>query len=388
MGIRKAHVVVIGALAVTLSGVMVSPAMAVEGPDGTSQVLAAGGSDTTEDIMDVLADGYNNFADNADPDNAVNIPVQANTTDPAFPVPADPDCTSPNPRNYVNKTVAAPPTTWPAPNGSTDGKNALRGADVFPTDNLSTGCIDIARSSSGPAATDPTSFEYYAYALDAVTWASFDGGDAPASLSVDEIRKIYNCEITDWQDVGGQPGTIKRFIPQAGSGTRNFFIQVVLNNVQPSTACGPVPEIQENSGNLVPAGDRQDAILPYSVAQYIAQANGVVPDKRGGAFAGQQEAASGVENPVSGPDAGGKFTPNPAVIKETGGDFLGIRFVYNIIDSTMPQYEQAKNWVGFDSDGPGYICDINNSDVQDNLTLFGFQPLSQKAANGNTCVLQ
>src|SRR5262249_13704271 len=150
-------------------------------------------------------------------------------------------------RSYVNKTVASPPTTYPAPNGSSDGKAALQGNSPFPSDNPTTGCIDIARSSSGRGASDPSTFEYYAYGLDAVGVADYDGGAGPASLSIDEVRKIYNCTFTNWNQVGGANAAIHRYIPQSGSGTRSFFISTVLGGAEPSTTCGAVTEVQENT---------------------------------------------------------------------------------------------------------------------------------------------
>ncbi|GAA2418142.1 substrate-binding domain-containing protein [Actinomadura vinacea] len=372
-----------GAAMLTLGGVMAAPANAVEPSDGITQTLALGGSDTTEDVMGALAAAYNNNATyNPTPgkDNAVNVPVQAEAGSPGFTAAADANCTQ---RTYVNKDEANPPTTYPAPNGSTDGKNALRGVAPFPTDNLTTGCFDAARSSSGPSSSDPAQFEYYAFGLDAVSWARFPG-NAPVSLSIQEIRDIYSCTKTNWNQVGGSAGTIIRYIPQAGSGTRSFFLGTILNNVPPSTNCGPVKEVQEHDGAAVPAADRSNAIVPFSVAQWVAQGNGVVDDKRGGIVIGRQETTTGVLNPVSG--TAGDFTPNANVVREPS-TFLGVRRVYNVVDTRLPKVGQTVRFVGEDAAGPGYICDPA-SGAASIITRFGFGLLPEDPGTGSTCRIQ
>src|SRR5206468_3244635 len=138
-----------------------------------------------------------------------------------------------------------------------------------PTDNTTTTAIDIARSSSGRGASDPSTFQYYGYALDAVGIASWPGGNSVNHLSVQEIRDIYACTVTNWNQVGGGNASIVRYIPQAGSGTRSFFINTVLGGANPSTSCGTPIEIQENDGTGVTAANQPNAIFPYSVAQWI-----------------------------------------------------------------------------------------------------------------------
>ena len=126
---------------------------------------------------------------------------------------------------------------------------------------------------------------------------------------------------------------------------------------------------QENDGTAVPAADRPGAILPYSVAQWVGQANGGTPDLRGGVVVG----AIGGENPVSGPDASGRYEPNAAVVG--GSTFVGVRTVYNVLDTRLPSYAQAKRIVGFDATGPGFLCSGKQA-VTAILKKFGFTPLA------------
>jgi phosphate transport system substrate-binding protein len=341
-----------------------APALAVAPPDHQIQALAAAGSDTTQDVMGAVLTAYRgDAAANPDGDLTVNIPVR-----PAGPLTVAGDGTCAE-RTYVPAGQDDPPATFAAPSGSGPGKSAL--ADPA---NLASACIDIARSSSGRGATDPAQFEYYGFAKDAVSWAHYPGA-APGDLTVSQLRGIYACTITDWKQVGGQDAPIVRYLPPAGSGTRSFFVGTVLG-AEPATDCGEVFTAAENDGSAVPAHDRADAILPYSVAQWVAQANGASTDLRSGLRIG----AIAGQNPVSGPDAAGRYQPDPAVIN---GDFPGVRTVYNVLDTRLPSYPQALRVVGFDATGPGYLCSGTPA-VASILTTFGFTPLPP-GDGGNAC---
>ncbi|MDP2304286.1 MAG: phosphate ABC transporter substrate-binding protein [Ignavibacteria bacterium] len=47
-------------------------------------------------------------------------------------------------------------------------------------------------------------------------------------LSLDQIRKIFSGEITDWSEVGGEPGKINVIIRSPNSGTHYYFYEHVL----------------------------------------------------------------------------------------------------------------------------------------------------------------
>lgn len=343
-----------------------APATAAPGGDGRVQVLAAAGSDTTQDVVGAVLDAYRADATaNPDGDVTINVPVRPVG---GFTVPADDTCEQ---RTYVPAGQENPPTSYPAPASSGAGKNALKDPA-----NLTSACVDIARSSAGRAASDPAEFEYYGYAKDAVSFAAFPGA-APADLTLDQLRGVYACTITNWSEVGGQDAPIVRYLPPVGSGTRSFFVGTVLG-AEPSTSCGEVKIAAENDGSAVPAEDRAAAVLPYSVAQWVAQANGAGADVRAGARIG----SLGGENPVLGPDADGRYEPNAAVIN--GTTFPGVRTVYNVLDTRLPSYGQALRVVGHDATGPGYLCS-GSASVTALLKKYGFTPLPADAA-GSTCV--
>jgi hypothetical protein len=122
----------VGALSLALAGISTTPAFAVPAADGASQVVAVAGSDTIEDAMGDLTAAYNaDGTANPDHDRTVNIPVLAAAgTGTTFNVPGEANCPS---RTYIHKGEENPPTTFPAPNGSQDGKNVLAGIAPFPT---------------------------------------------------------------------------------------------------------------------------------------------------------------------------------------------------------------------------------------------------------------
>ncbi len=53
-----------------------------------------------------------------------------------------------------------------------------------------------------------------------------------SNLSLGQIRDIYAGVITNWSQVGGQPGQIHLFTREEGSGTRDAFTNLVMNKVE------------------------------------------------------------------------------------------------------------------------------------------------------------
>ena len=336
-----------------------------------SHVVTAAGSDTTQAVMAAVLARY------AGPsgDQTANIP--AVPTGSGFVVPADSTCGQ---RLYV--VSGTPPTSYTAPNGSGAGKNALKD----PT-NLTNGCIDIARSSSGPGASDPAAFRYFGFAKDAVSWAAFNGGHAPASLSKAQIKSVYDCTFTNWSDLGGTAGPIQRYLPQAGSGTRSFFIANILDASDPTTVSGPscpaVKTVEENKGDQIALADQAGAIFPYSAGQWIAQANGVIANHRSSSTVRAITIANTSANPVARPHLG-KYAPNVAVV--TSGTFPGVRTVYNVLDTDSVAFTAARNAVGFDAANPttGVKSPLCSGQLASLLQAYGFTPLAADG-NGITC---
>jgi phosphate transport system substrate-binding protein len=343
---------------------MSGTASAVAPANGLPEVLAAVGSDTTFAVTGAIFDNANKATAtwNTDPDNHVNVPPVL-AAGASFTIPADPF----SPGTTYNATN-------PPPDGSTAGKAALKASADVANDGL----IDVARSSSPRGGTDPTTFEYYAFARDGVTWASSSTGAGKGlSLSLAQLRGIYDGSITNWSQVGGTAAPIKVYLPQAGSGTLSFFTSTVLG-FDPTTKPVTINRFQENNAAGIPAADVSAAVLPFSIAQWVAQGNGAItPDKRGDFTVNPLTGAGSDGAPVSG-SAG---TYAPAFLD----GFLGARLVFHVLDTRTPSYAQIKRAVGFDSaDTAATASPLCGGKLSSTLTKFGFKPLAANAS-GITC---
>lgn len=199
-------------------------------------VLAAAGADATLEVSGAIVTGGNNY----------NIP-----TLPASPfaVPGDANCSD---LAYV--TASPGPGQVIAPISAGTGLNMLKAQATNPVGQR--GCLDIARSSSSPRglAQDNATFEYYAFALDSASWAS-TSQLAPATMTKQQLKDIYNCTITDWSQLpGGGSGPIQRYFTQVGSGMGAFFQSDLLDGQDPLTVSSPsCPAAKRRQGPTVHA---------------------------------------------------------------------------------------------------------------------------------------
>ncbi|MCF2528983.1 substrate-binding domain-containing protein [Yinghuangia soli] len=234
--------------------------LAVSAGAAHADKYAGVGSDTTQDVMKALTNQYK-LTHPAHSWTSINAGATSGS------IPAAGSC--------PGVTFSA---GTPAPNGSSAGINALL-ADT-------NGCIDYARSSRALKPAEAASLTAVRLGGDAVSWSavpSSAGGKAPAAhnLTLAQLRGIYNCTYTNWNQVGGTSGTIVRYVPQSGSGTRDFFFTTVLGFdptvLGGSNLCATQPKVvQENKGTAVTALDKNNAILPYSKAAWTAQSNSAV----------------------------------------------------------------------------------------------------------------
>ena len=166
------------------------------------------------------------------------------------------------------------------PNGSGSGRDALRasvsGANWSVSNNATparaiVGQVDVARSSSGPGtnANADGRLLYVPYARDAVAYAYKGGTAAWANLTAAQLKAIYDGTLTS---IDGVPVTPR--LPQTGSGTRTFF----LNALGYSGSAPTAPAVND-TGNTTPENDAtvlgDNQIIPFSVANWVAQANNV-----------------------------------------------------------------------------------------------------------------
>ncbi|WP_279580946.1 substrate-binding domain-containing protein [Fodinicola feengrottensis] len=239
----------------------------------------------------------------------------------------------------------------------------------------------MARSSGGPrVGTDPSGNAVYdQFALDAVSFATF--GSAPLNLTLTQIRSIYNCNVTDWSAIAGsgKTGTIHRYLPQAGSGTRSFFIATILGGTfAPNSATCPLDEsLQENDATGVAAANQSTALMAYSAGQWVYQNVGEfhAVDKTAGNWIGT---IAGVA-PATGD--GATATINASAVKD--GSFVGSRGLFFVTDNRLgANFTAAQRVVGLNQTGVSPLC---NGDVSSVITDLGFVPLDQQE-DGTFCV--
>lgn len=165
------------------------------------------------------------------------------------------------------------------PNGSGGGITALN------NDNGATKAINYVRSSRLPTAAEQATasangtggLHVIQFATDSLQIAKAATTNAPSVLSVVDLYHIYNGDYTTWSQVPGYSGpaptaTIVPTIPQAGSGTRNFFLadltQAGVDNGLPAfTLRADVTVVQEHDPRgIVPTTgtDQPNRIGPFS----------------------------------------------------------------------------------------------------------------------------
>ncbi|MEZ0069092.1 ABC-type phosphate transport system substrate-binding protein [Streptacidiphilus sp. MAP12-20] len=247
------------------------------------------------------------------------------------------------------------------PNGSSAGIAALA-ANTSAT-------IDYSRSSRAPKTGDPTGLSFIAYAKDAVSWAADASGDAPANLTTADLKGIYTCSITKWNqitDISGYTGsanTIQAFLPQVGSGTRSFFEGAI--GVTDATVGACVNQTVEENEGTNPLLQTKDAMVPYSVGHYIGQV-----------YFGHTTATD---------------APGPLTVRQTNG-VTPIDTVNHVITSAYAQTTYARNlytvvrtadWNKGDAHATalktlfgstGWVC--KNTTAQADLKSYGFLSLA------------
>lgn len=175
------------------------------------------------------------------------------------------------------------PATLPAcsnlarPNGSTAGRTALLNS-LNANGGAGDGCYDFARSSNLNLNAANPDLTYVPFGVDGLTFAITGTSNLPRSLAKQDIVDIYKCVYPDF----------KPLLVQAGSGTRQSWLQYLgITEAQLSTfpCIKDVKNgqpVQEHDGR--PLDD--DSIMPFAIAQYIAQGAGTMQDVRGRALLG------------------------------------------------------------------------------------------------------
>jgi ABC-type phosphate transport system substrate-binding protein len=327
------------------------------------------GSNTTEYVLDQISVDYNKTVK----DHNANHPYFYSWD--AVP----PGVTAPG--NYkITPKGGCPSIT--RPNGSTAGLEAL---DENEFDGK-TGhyCIDFARSSSSRSSKAPKlgsgGVEYVPFARDAVTWATrktANGGtDAPKSLTLAQLKGIFTCKTTNWDQVGGKNAKIKVYLPQPGSGTLSFW-EGVMGITTLGSCVSQAPEENEGSNKVF---DSAQAVFIFSIGSYVAQeyhsaACGKKPSASQNEFGCNNTGYLGLDE-ISGiaPMTSAKA---PVINPKFPSEFY--RTLYNILrwTSETPTHIYERLEPFFDSSHAGvkgYLC--SNSTAIKAIEDYGFIPTS------------
>ena len=106
-------------------------------------------------------------------------------------------------------------------------------------------------------------------------------------LTGEQVMNIYSGKITDWKDLGGEPGTIDVYGREDGSGTRETFTDKLLGKEPLSPS---VNVVSSNGAMKTAIAQDKRAIGYVGIGHLDASIAGVALD---GALPTQENAASG-----------------------------------------------------------------------------------------------
>ncbi|GAA4624724.1 substrate-binding domain-containing protein [Actinoallomurus vinaceus] len=283
MRISHKAAVIIGAVAMGLT-FAASPAFADPPSAPATGDIVGTGSDTTQDVLNGLSAAY--------------------------------DATGPAAKLYSWDATPQPSTITPKSGCASINRPDGSGAGIAALNNDTAGCLDFARSSR-PSNASETNLKFIPFAKDAVTYAgtSTTTSHVVNGLSIGDLKDIYLCNKTNWNQFGGADAPIVPILPNPNSGTRAFFLQQLGGGTAISPgACvingfrsGTTTIIQENDAReltlaLGSGQSADDAVLPFSVAKFIWYGRQTpVADQRGTAAAHSVKDSGGtVVNPING----------------------------------------------------------------------------------------
>lgn len=329
---RKSLIAALAGAGVLSLGLATLP-LAQADPTGppTYRALAGMGSDTTQSLMnalaDIVVDGGVKVIGSYDAIGSTTVTIKDPVTNPLC-------------------------KDYPRANGSGAGRDALQKSLV-----AKDGCLQFARSSSSRGSyTSPAApMAWVPFATDALTFAVRADGDVPRELTKANLIAIFKCEVP----------SIQPALVQVGSGTRLSWLDYVgiPRDFLPSQYPCLVPEKDGGTfpGNLPQEHDgrelKKNQVMAYSAAVYQAQLYGTAPDRRGRAVVGV------VDGIV------------PTIINTAFG---GVRDVTNIIPvskATDPTSLEYKVFVGTTS----LVCKAKPA-----INLQGFGDLRDPSKCGDT----
>ncbi|KAA2255653.1 hypothetical protein F0L68_28065 [Solihabitans fulvus] len=302
---KKTAVLVAGAA--TLVAILGGTAAADPSFTPASNDIVGVGSDTTEFVVNKLATDYN-------------------ATAPADKL-ASWDATGTSP--ITTKSGASAITR---PNGSSSGIAALK-AD-------STHSIDFARSSRGPKSDGSEStLAFIEFARDTISYATATTSTVPTTLTTQALHDLYAS------NTGTTACSYTAFIPQAGSGTRSFFLASIGLTEGTLGTCATVSQEHD----ATPLIGNANAIAPFSVGRAVGKTGIKVNNVDDSAH------PAGTANVIA------RVDPATAQTVTTGGVTAYDRGLFNVLrksDAALDKYSNVFGSLGWVCTDPTALADV------------------------------
>ena len=141
-----------------------------------------------------------------------------------------------------------------------------------------------------PAEVEKYGLKTFPFAIDGVALAVHPANPVKA-LTKEQVVAIYSGAVTDWKDLGGEPGTINLYGREDGSGTRETFTDKLLGKAD----LAPTVNVVNSNGAMKTAIAQDKRAMGYvGIGHLDSSIAGVAID---GHVPSQANAASG-EYPV------------------------------------------------------------------------------------------
>lgn len=258
------------------------------------------------------------------------------------------------------------------PNGSGAGFNLLK-ADTNASGASINNLVDFSRASS--SRTSGANFDSVTVGTDPLAMLTSSTSNVKTTLSIAELKSIYQCLTTDWSSIpGNAAGTIVPLLPQLGSGTRSSFLSNI--GLSDTTIGSCVKNVEENDPEAIDASSSSvNAIEPMSQSRlflYQGKLADGSPNGVGGYF--KDPSCVGLSTVAPQCTTGATLTPNvklwttadSATAPDGGATYNPTRNLYiyfrHADQSSSKKFQpgDTRNWVQTMLNNPGgatpYFC--------------------------------
>jgi hypothetical protein len=384
--------------------------------------LVGVGSDTTQDVMNGIANALGGPTNNpiiASYNATVNAPIQPRSNGPLIDRPNGSGDGAAALLTSIGQSASGAWKTYVATGTPTQ---------LDAANDTTTGQVDFSRSSSGPGANAIAGgvLTYIPFATDALDYATDSSSKFSAftnGLTVAQIKSIYNGSVneiitgteqgdpqlvdsTSYTPASDETVTpIHVYVPQAGSGTRKFWLGTFLGitdnatNVDHLSGSSPISDVEvsgtfgdgeapvlsnssdpssttpveEHDGTVLEGDD--GAIMPFSIGKWVADNNGLATDNTHGAILGT------INNSGTGVSATTETNSVYALNSSYASDFASsnlTRLVYNVIPTReISDPSSVTRWAFV---GPNSLVCQEGSVI----SQYGFQTLGLTSAAGTS----